>query len=74
MVSPMYTEGMHDHKLLLIDSLVNLSLITGDPAENLGGSTESHVFLPYNLVSTELMDSSKTLFPNKGLFTDSRWA
>ena len=57
----MYTEGMHDHKLLLIDSLVNLSLITGDPAENLGGSKESHVFLPYNLISTELMDSSKTL-------------
>ena len=53
---------------------MNLSLITGAPAENLGWSTESHVFLPYNLIATELMDSSKTLFPNKVLFTDSRWA
>ena len=70
----MYTEGMHDNKLLLIDSLVNLPLIPGAPAENLGGSTESHVFLPYNLISTELMDSTKTLFPNKVIFTDSRWA
>lgn len=68
----MYTESIHDNKLLLVYSLVNLSLVTGAPDKNLEGLRETHVFLPYNLILNELIDSTKTLFPNKVIFTDSR--